>query len=232
MGGIQAVGRTALHGQQEAAGAGVDTRISRLVCLDFNSSRSLPLDRFLEPESRLPGGRATRSTQHSVLYHVDDPCVVGTEAGAAHRLCSESSLRPRVVLVPACLLLHQSRGLLSASDRPILRDPERGGGAAERGNKRKGSPEKGRPLGIKTKNSLYAVAGRSPPLTGVRPGSGLITCCTPSSFLVGSGLIGGRFLPSTNILISTASSTSRSMSACAIRVKVSRLSERICLAVL
>src|SRR5258705_4487769 len=98
MGGIQAIGRTAVHGQQEGTSAGVDTRISWMVCLDFNSSRRLPLDWFLEPESRLPGGRAPRSTQHPVLYHVDDSCDAGIVAGGSERPCCESPLLPRLVL--------------------------------------------------------------------------------------------------------------------------------------
>src|SRR5215472_8515521 len=71
---------------------------------------------------------------------------------------------------------------------------------------------------------IYALAGLSPPFAiPGRPGSGLRTCCTPSSFE--GSLIGGNSFPSTSSLISLASSTSRSSRASAIFVSTSRFSD-------
>lgn len=69
----------------------------------------------------------------------------------------------------------------------------------------------------------YACAGRSSGCTGeARPGSGLSTCCTPSSGGVGGAARVGRSLPSRIRRMSLASITSRSSSAAAILPSASR----------
>src|SRR5581483_8418094 len=140
-------------------------------------------------------------------------------------------------LVLARIVAHQlsvggvrNRKVIShVGDRASYRCDRSGSAVGKEGTRTKKAADLGR-LPLNQPN--YAGAGRSPPLAipGL-PGSGLSTCCTPESSPLAGGMIFGSSLPSMIILISFASSTSRSSSAIAIRTSVSWLAARIPLAV-
>src|SRR5260370_17431686 len=136
MEGIEAVRRTQIHGKEKTAGDRVYSCPSRVVRLEVVPPRSLLLDRVLELRPRLCIPGAARSAEYLVLHRANRPRISRPAARLASGLVWRSALRARTPLVSAHLLHHDSRTLLSAPHRSLVRDLGRTSADAKRRGKR------------------------------------------------------------------------------------------------
>src|SRR5260370_16937662 len=136
MEGIEAVRRTQIHGKEKTAGDRVYSCPSRVVRLEVVPPRSLYLDRLLELRPRLSIPGAARSAEYLVLHRANRPRISRPAARLASGLVWRSALRARTPLVSAHLLHHDSRTLLSAPHRSLVRDLGRTSADAKRRGKR------------------------------------------------------------------------------------------------